>query len=120
MSEICTKNMERNDICPDDTEPIYLKLDSEEGIASLLTMDDFTAVYELADKTRHAGHVAGEKVQHVENRMQEKGQQWKNRADEGIHQIKDRMQEQGHRIGNKVDEAYDRTRHGIDDKLGRK
>ena len=52
MSEICTKNMERNDICPDDTEPIYLKLDSEEGIASLLTMDDFTAVYELADKTR--------------------------------------------------------------------
>ena len=36
----------------DDTEPIYLKLDSEEGIASLLTMDDFTAVYELADKTR--------------------------------------------------------------------
>ena len=39
---------------------------------------------------------------------------------EGIHQIKDRMQEQGHRIGNKVDEAYDRTRHGIDDKLGRK
>ena len=32
---------------------------------------------ELADKTRHAGHVAGEKVQHVENRMQEKGQQWK-------------------------------------------
>lgn len=27
---------------------------------------------ELADKTRHAGHVAGEKVQHVENRMQEK------------------------------------------------
>ena len=75
---------------------------------------------ELADKTRHAGHVAGEKVQHVENRMQEKGQQWKNRADEGIHQIKDRMQEQGHRIGNKVDEAYDRTRHGIDDKLGRK
>ncbi len=52
MSGICTKNMERNDICPDDTEPIYLKLDSEEGIASLLTMDDFTAVYELADKTR--------------------------------------------------------------------
>ena len=52
MSEICTKNMERNDICPDDTEPIYLKLDSEEGIASLLTMDDFTAVYELADMTR--------------------------------------------------------------------
>ena len=54
MSEICTKNMERNDICPDDTEPIYLT-DSEEGIASLLTMDDFTAVYELADKTRRGG-----------------------------------------------------------------
>lgn len=52
MSGVCSKDTGRNEAYHDSAELIYRKLESREGIASLLTLDDFSPVYRLADRVR--------------------------------------------------------------------